>query len=349
MAFKSKPRVLGLAGLASLLLMTAASAGAQIGGIDSDPGDRGTGGRNTIQGRIFLPGGRKLDSRAKVRLRNITGYDRFIFSDDSGVFTFRRLQNGTYTVTVDAGPDFQIATETIDIIEPPRRANDPGMAYTVIIMLQAKGSSPVGRNGTIDAAATEAPEQARQLYKRAIEFAQKGDRGKAIDQLKHAVEIYPNFMAALNEMGVQYMELKDWEKADQALRAAIKIAPEAFHPRLNHGIVLLQMKDYKNAAAELRIAVQKDSSSPLAHFQCGRALVSLGDYDSAETYLKRAIDIGGASVAEAHRYLAAAYIEKRKTEPAAHELELYLKLVPNARDAEKISNLIKDLRSQASR
>jgi regulator of sirC expression with transglutaminase-like and TPR domain len=144
------------------------------------------------------------------------------------------------------------------------------------------------------------------------------------------------------------MNLKEWDKAAESLRAAIKLGPQAFHPRLNFGIVLIQMKDYKAAATELQIAIQKDSSSGVAQYQYGRALVNLNSFDLAERALKQAISIGGDDVIEAHRYLAAVYIETQNARGAADELELYLKLAPKTKDADRIRTMIKDLRSQAS-
>jgi len=51
-------------------------------------------------------------------------------------------------------------------------------------------------------------------------------------------------------------------------------------------------------------------------------------------------------VIEAHRYLAAVYIETRESLRAASELEKYLSLSPQAKDAEKIRDIIKQLRTQ---
>ena len=340
---------ISLSALAILLIASfAAPVHAQVGGIDSDPGDPGTGGRNTIQGRIFVRGGRKLDRRAKVRLRGLSSGEQFVISDDSGSFSFRRLRGGSYTVIVDAGAEFETASESVDIIEPMQRRNDPGVVVPVTIYVEPKRNRAPGVPGTVDASSGGVPEAALELYKQAVESAQSGDRKKAIGQLKEAVAIYPNFMTAYNELGVQYMALKQYKEAVEALRAAIKIAPEAFYPHLNYGIVLLQTKDYKNAAGELQIAVQKDSSSAIAHLEFGRALVNLSNYQAAERSLKHAIDIGGADVTEAHRYLAAVYIETQKAPLAADELELYLKLAPKAKDAERIRTMIKELRSQAS-
>jgi len=335
--------------LSLLMAVCASTAFAQIGGIDPDPGDRGTGGVNVIQGNIFVPGGRRLDRRAKVKLRSaIGGAEQYQLSDDSGAFSFRRLVGGSYTLTIDAGNDYEIAVETVDIIEPARRRGDPGMVLPVNVILRMKSTLSPGKTGTIDVSTAGVPDAARELYKQAVESAAAGDKKKAIEQLNEALKLHPNFMTALNELGVQYMALKEWRKAADTLRAAIKIGPEAFHPRLNYGIVLLQLKDYKAAAVELQLAVQKDSSSAIAHFQFGRALVNVGDYNAAERELKQSISMGGEESAEAHRYLGAVYIEKRDSARAADELDTYLKLAPKAKDADRIRAIVKDLRSQAS-
>src|SRR5215216_5856473 len=89
-------RFLALSILRAMLVATicVATAQAQSGGIDSDPGDRGTGGRNEISGSIYLPSGRRLDRRVKVKLRSMTSGEHFQFSDDNGQFIFRRLVSG---------------------------------------------------------------------------------------------------------------------------------------------------------------------------------------------------------------------------------------------------------------
>ncbi|HXU35130.1 MAG TPA: tetratricopeptide repeat protein [Blastocatellia bacterium] len=334
---------------AMLTVLSTSEARAQVGGIDSDPGDPGTGGKNTIQGSIFLPGGQRPDARFKVKLTGLASVEQFQFSDDSGSFTFRRLQGGRYTVIVDAGRDYEIANESVDIIEPPRRRNEPGVTVPIHITLQLRGSK-LGTLGTVDARTAAVPDAAKDLYKQAMESAKSGDRKKAIEELNKALEIYPNFMSALTELGVQHMQLKQWDKATDALRKAIKISPDAFYPHLNYGIVLVQVKNYKDATSELRFAVQKDGTSAVAQLYLGRALINVGQYDAAESALRHTITIGGNGdeAVEAHRYLGAVYIEKRDSVRAADELDTYLKLAPKAKDAERIRSIIKDLRSQAS-
>jgi superkiller protein 3 len=332
-----------------LLSAFAVEANAQMGGVDPNPGDPGTGGRNIIQGSIFLPGGRRIDRRVKVKLIGLVGGDQFRMSDDSGAFAFRRLQGGRYTVVVDAGSEFEIASESVDIIDPAGRRSDPGQTQTVYITLQPRKTGTGGTVGTVDANLANVPEAALGLYKQAMESVKNGDRKKAIEQLNQAIQIHPTFAVALNELGVHHIALKQPDKALESLKAALTISPDFFHARLNSGIALLLMKDYKTAAVELEKAVQKNQTSAVAHLHFGRALAYLGNYQYAEAALKKSIEIGGDASVEAHRYLAAVYNETQRGGMAADELETYLRLSPKARDADRIRGIIKDLRRTEDR
>ena len=83
----------------------------------------------------------------------------------------------------------------------------------------------------------------------------------------------------------------------------------------------MQKKDYMTAATELQQATQKDSSSAAAHFHLGRAFVNMAIYNNAEKELQQAISLGGQDMDEAHSYLGAVYIETRKNNRAADELD----------------------------
>src|SRR6266516_7750258 len=90
-----------------LPLLLVSTSRAQMGGIDPDPGSPGTGGRNTIEGRIYYPSGRNVDKRLKVKLIGIRGDDFFTMADDTGAFSFRRVGGGTYVVSVDPGSEYE--------------------------------------------------------------------------------------------------------------------------------------------------------------------------------------------------------------------------------------------------
>ena len=331
----------------ALLAFSSSVVRAQFGGIDLDPGDPGTGGKNTIEGHIFYPSGRTLDKRLHVLLTSVTSGRRTTMADDNGEFIFRRLSPGTYTVTVNAGEEFEPVTETVYILESPTLRTAFGRSFSVQIQLKYKESS-LGKASVLDASLASVPKPALKLYQKALASAQNGDNRKAIEQLKQATEIYPQFTAALSELGYQYLRLNELERATDALQAALKLVPEAFAPRLTYGKVLILRGQFAEAETELRRAVKLNDTSPFAHFHLERALLSQNRYNDSEPELKRAIELSKDSISEAHRFLGAVYNERGDRPHAIEELETYLRMTPNAKDAAQIREIIKQFRAQAS-
>jgi tetratricopeptide (TPR) repeat protein len=315
----------------------------------------GTGGLHRIQGRIYFPSGRRSDvTNIKVTLESTSSERIFVIADMNGSFTFNNLAPGNYTVTVDAGDEYEKASESV-LIEgtaSSRTNNGADMArsnvprtFSVMINLQPK---PVAGNkaAVVNAALASAPKAAADAYRAALEAAKLGDTRKAIDDLKTALSLYPNFVLALNELGVQYLKIGETSKAVDALHNAVTLQPDDFAPRLNYGIALLEAKNAAAAEEQLRMAVGKNGSSWSAHMYLGVALIGLRRLSEAEQELLRALDIGGRRVGLPHYWLGGIYWERHEYARAASELEQYLELVPNAPNADRIRGTIKDLHAK---
>jgi Flp pilus assembly protein TadD len=332
--------------LAALLaLFACVTARAQTDDGLPDPGEMGTGGRHTIQGRVYLPSGRRLDRRLRVRLSGTRGGDNTTYTDDNGAFVFRRLVVGTYTVTVEGGREFGGASETVDILEGSRQDEQ---VYTVQLRLAEKGrGTREPRAGVVNAAGTagaSAPEPARARYEKALEASAAGDHKRAVKELKAALEIHPPFMLALNELGAQYVRLGQLDDAAEAFDAAVRLAPDEPVLRVNYGILLIRQKKYAEAERHLARAVALDGKNAAARVQRGHALIRLGRGDEAESELRLALKLGGAEAALAHRYLGALYVERGDDTRAAAELEEYLRLAPDAPDAAQVRAVLADLK-----
>ncbi len=330
-----------------VFLLSLSSVHAQSGGgVDQT----GTGGRHTIQGRIYFPSGRRSDSRVKVKLENFNAGELSVLSDPNGSFVFRGLEPGSYTVVVDGGEDYETARELVyvesDGNNSRRGITLPPVArlYTVQISLRPKDTGP--KAGVVNAVLAGVPETARELYRKAVESAGAGDSIKAVEQLKAALANYPAFPLALNELGVQYLKLGQAEKAAEVLKSAVKLVPEDFQPRLNYGIALLNQRKFSEAEEQLRVAISKNNSAPTAHMYLGIALAIQRKLDEGKKELEIAVTSKSNEVVLSHRYLAGIYLEKREYKPAADELESYLKLVPKAPDAEVLRRKIKELRGE---
>ena len=305
--------------------------------------DAGNGGRNTLQGDILTPNGQRLDHPVIVRLWTPKG-EITTTSNGNGSFVFRQLTSGRYTVTVDGGDSYSVATEVVDIAESGMgggaMSSRMGDVFTVQVHLRPKAGEVLAK-GVISA--NEPPKAALDLYNKALESVKEGHRDKAIEQLKGAVAIHPTFVAALNGLGVQYLKLGKNQDASDAFTKALKITPDSFFLHLNNGVALLNLNKPAEAEAEFAAAILKTETSGVAHFYRARALIGQNRFDDAVKELNRAVEIGGDDVKLAHRYLAGIYVEKGQPADAVRELELYLKASPDIKEADQIRNLIKDL------
>jgi tetratricopeptide (TPR) repeat protein len=302
----------------------------------------GTGGHHTIQGHVYLPAGHQEGTMIKVKIESTNSTGLSAVADPNGAFTFRNLEPGPYYLTVDAGEGFEIYKETINI---DREISKSPRTVTVPVYLRVKPNSALP-SGTVDAALASVPKPALERYNKARELALAGNSQAAIEQLKGAISLYAEFSLAFNELGVQYLKLGQLNQALEALRSAVKLAPEAFSPRLNLGIALLNKREFSQAEAELRRALKKNEASPTAHLYLGITLISLRNHDEAEKELQRAVTLGDDEMSLAHYYLGGIYWGRREYKRAADELETYLRLAPQAPDAERVRNTIKELRSK---
>ena len=338
--FTYRQRPLLCSAIAILILSFNAMAQSDVPGQTSP----GNGGQNTIQGDIITPGGKRMDRPVTVRLNTMRG-ELSTQSNGNGTFLFRQLTGGRYVITVDAGEAYAPASETLDIPHSGGTGRIGGM-YSVQVYLRPKAGAAAVSKGVISA--NDPPKAAVDLYNKALESVKAGERDKAIEQLKAALAIHPNFAAALNGLGVQYMKLGKYQAAYESFNAALTITPESFIVHLNCGITLFQLNKFAEAEKELAVALLKNGASGTAHLYRARALIALNRLDDAATNLKRAVEIGGEDVQIAHRYLAGVYMEKNQNAEAVKELELYLKSSAAAKETDQIKNLIKELNKKAS-
>src|SRR6185295_15806288 len=143
-----------------------------------------------------------------------------------------------------------------------------------------------------------------------------------------------DFPLALTEMGMLYMKMREPAKAANALRDALKLSPEDYPTLFTYAVALNDSQQFAEAETQFRKATQKNATAPLPHYYLGIILIRRKEFDEAERELKTAIGVGGDEVPYAHRGLGGIYWNKQAYKQAADELETYLKLMPDAPDAQ---------------
>ena len=317
-----------------MVLLAAVLAGAQ--GVGSSRGLSSGEGNNTIQGTVYFPAAER-NSGKTVRLRlesNSTSGGQTAVTDQDGVFRFNRLPPGDYTVVVEGGKEYENTREPVSIT-----IGSSGRIVQVALQLRPKVDVD-------NPAFAGVPKGALDLYQKGTAAAQKGDAKAAVGFLTQSVAAAPTFALALSELGTQYVKLAQWDKAAETFQTLVKLKPNDAAAHLDLGIALYNIGGEKLALAEteFREAVKLNNPGPSAHYYLGMTLVKTRRYPEAQTELELAVKNGGDNIAMAHRYLGGLYQAAHKNKEAADELEKYLKLDPKAKDADKIKQMIQDLR-----
>ena len=340
----------GPAALFLILLSLTISYGQKTSEINS-----GMNGNEQIEGRVFFPPGDRSGIRPIVKLRSLSSLEVTGIADQNGGFRFTHLRPDTYTVIVDAGDEYEKATDTVSVGfsgSVPAEGN-PG-SYAVPLVYQAQFylkhkrlNSTTESSAASNTAFANVPQPARDLFQQALESARAGNHLKAIEQLKSSISQAPRFALAYNELAAQYLKIGQGDQAVETLKEALGIDPEDLNLRLNYGVALLNQKKFEAAETELRRAIQKKPDSPAAGYYLGLALIGQQKFDEAQPVFEGVIKNGGDKIALAHRSLGGIYLRNKQYRKAADELEKYLKLEPKVPDAERIRGTINELRHKA--
>ncbi|MGH9800116.1 MAG: tetratricopeptide repeat protein, partial [Blastocatellia bacterium] len=157
--------------------------------------------------------------------------------------------------------------------------------------------------------------------------------------------------SALERLGVEHLRREQYEPANEALDRAVKVNPNGAASQYALGVSQFHLRRLAAVVESLQRSLQLAPGSPnaaFAHFYLGLSLWKLGKPAAAEPHLKKACELGGNSMPpDIHLHLAKHYSDTTRFREAADELELFLKLAPDARDADNIRELARRLRTKA--
>jgi len=332
------------------LAATAAAQSQQQQGGANNPNPAGTlstqpAARFSIRGKIYMPSGNPPAERLRVKLEMIgRGTVQEIFSDSIGSFEFRDLPGGNYTIVVPSdGRDFETTSEMVEVYGRIPRS------FNANIFLRAKeiqpNVRPAGNSVSVGELKQNIPKQAKKAYEKGLKSSEKGKIEEAIAHYKQAIELFPEYFQALNDLGAAYLKLNEFKKAVTTLRQAIEVNQHIAFPYVNLGIALVHQKQYLEAIEPLTEATRIDGSLPLPHFFLGIALYETFAPLRAEQELRKAYTLGGKGMALAQVYLANIYIRERQYPKAIEALETYLRDKPDAKNAGEIRASIEKMRA----
>ena len=162
---------------------------------------------------------------------------------------------------------------------------------------------------------------------------------------KKALSLKPDYLEAVNNLGVAYLRQEKWDLAIDTLKSLLDnlLYPTPHFPLSNIGWAFLGKKEFASAETYFKKSLDESPEFPTAIHGIAQVYIRTGQTDRAIQYLNEKLQ-GKLDAAILHADLAQAYEEKGQIKFALRSWELVLKLSPeNSSLAQKAKDRLRDL------
>jgi tetratricopeptide (TPR) repeat protein len=250
-----------------------------------------------------------------------------------GRYSFKNIVEGNYLIGVELD-NVEIARVAVQIAqrkhEPIRQ--DMQLSWT---------SSWQDKSGFMSAPDSYTRSlQNRKLFDNAMKQINKNDLPNAIATLRSIVEADPKDYQSWNELGLLYFVQKDFTAAENSYAKAIEVQPDFITALVNLGRVRLAQKKNEGAIAALQAGLEKDPKSAITNYFLGEAYFAMKKESTGVGHMKEALKLDPVAMANAHLRLASVYNLAGRKELAAIEYNEFLKKRPEYPDGQRLRDYI---------
>lgn len=313
-------------------------------------------GRNGITGMVFDDTRRPMSEVYVELLNELDITINQIRTSSSGRYEFMGLSEGRYKLRVRPfGTDFLPQTQEVVVANISAvGGGSGGEVKQVDFYLRLRPevtAGPFYAPGLVFA--QEVPGEARKLYEKAVGELRAKKEAEGFASLRKALEVFPNYYLALDRLGGEYavrgnQDKRYFEAARVLLTKAVEVNPKSFSSLFGLGFSQYHLGNVNEAVENLQRSVGLYNKSANGHLWLGIAQKRAGKPAEAEAALKRANELSKGKEPDVLWQLAGLYNEQKRYAEAADALEKFLKLKPDARDAEKIRQMIGQLKQKAA-
>jgi len=198
---------------------------------------------------------------------------------------------------------------------------------------------------TISATSAQAPDKAKRNFEKGREEEKKEKWQAAKEKFAKATEIYPKYAVAWFEMGRTQLALKDIEGAKQSFHQAITADPKFVSPLEQLATIAVSEQHWAEVAETTdQLLKLNPLSFPQVWFYNSAAQFYLQAFEKAEKSARQGLSIDVQHRVPKLEYLLGAILaRKRDYQGAVAHLRSYLRLAPNASDAQTTEKQVAEL------
>jgi tetratricopeptide (TPR) repeat protein len=322
----------------ALLLFLTPCACAQVGTAGMDPAQFGN-----VHVHVVYPSDRSAGLHLRVRL--LSGGSMPIaesLTNDQGIAEFTGVPIGNYHIIV-SGEGIQ-ETDSGDF-EVDRRKTSQDLFITVH-GTSSNANLPVGGPHSVAAVDMNVPPAALKEFDQASKAMANQDWAKAIQRLKRAISIYPQYAPAYNNMGVAYGRLNQPAEERAALEKAVSLNDHFVPAFVN--LAKLSLREHDSARAEtlLENAVRADPTNVETLMLLAEAQLLNKHHDAAVATARTVHSLPHQKFAVVHYIAARAFEHEHRLQDALVELQMFLTEEPQGARADHVRDEIARLKSR---
>jgi tetratricopeptide (TPR) repeat protein len=322
-----------------------------------------------VTGKVVLDDGTELTEPAMIQTICRGQRRTETYSDARGGFSFQFGDSNTGTA--DAVSDASSSNIGTSVIMQSRRNPRDCQLQAVLAGFTSEGVDLGSRGGLMDnievgrvplhrlehvegtsisVTNALAPTAARKALEKARAYESKGKWEEARKSLDKAVEIYPRYAAAWNELGRLQLRDHDAPSARRSFEQALAADPKYVNPYDGLAQLAVLSRDWHIAVEVTNKLFALDPIDfPDAYFYNAAGNYYLGDLDAAE---KSALQ--GVHVDEAHQVpklqclLGMILLRKQDYQAASEHMQLYLQMSTQSADVDVARKFLADIEKQSA-
>lgn len=255
-----------------------------------------------------------------------------IFTNDRGEASFSQLDPGSYRIVVNdtqVEPQQMPAAFTIFSMEG---------AHTEYVHVKLKPSAADAKRSTppgpaVSAAELNVPEKARKEFDKGNDLMRDNKPEQARAHYEKAIQIYPNYAAAFNNLGVIWVRANDLAKASDAFTRALAADPQYSNAAMNLARLIYKDHDWPRLEDLLKRAIVGEPQNAEALTMLAITEYSLKKWPDAVAYAERVHTLPHGNYAVVHFLAARCLVSLNKPLDAIAEYKIFLKEAPNSASA----------------
>jgi len=317
-----------------------------------------------ISGKVALDDGSELSDSAAIQVTCATQRHTEAYTDRRGNFSFQFAAVTNEAAHVgDASGTMMTRSASNQELHNWRdceiQAVLPGYTSEVIDLssrMSALESVDLGRiqlhrmehvEGTsISVTSAQAPSAAKKALEKAREDEKKGKWSQAQESLEKAVQIYPKYAVAWNELGhIQLDQQHDAVSAKHSFEQAVAADSKYVNPYNGLAALAFEASDWPQVAdVTNKLLALNPVNFPSAYYYNGVAHYYLGDFDDAEKIVRQGIRVDEAhDVPKLQYLLGVLLIKKHEYQQASEQLEQFMSRTKQPADIEQAKKQLAEI------